>query len=402
MTTPAFDDREHRRGLVLGLTLSEVLLLLLFLLMLALAWRLSIAKELFDDASNEIEDLQKEVQELHIQLGGYAAIRAQLEAIVASGSLDDAVKQLGELAQLRTELSALRAENEAIVAATDLQELDPESIALLNQLVLAARAANPTDPPAVLREVTALIEIVGPAAGKLDTLVNALEAAKKINPGDPPAALVSGFNYANTIKSTLASQALDAMPAEEVASNAAANVRAGKLGDHNWPPIISLSEADGYYFQVGRAELSPPFREKLGGDIVGLLKDMIQQYRVDVIEIIGHTDEQPLAPKVSNLDTALVSVLRTGEDASALLPADNAGLGMSRATAVAEVLLADPTLAAINILPLSAAQVVETGDRLTTGASAGDVRERRRIEIRVRRSADLERMLQSGGTARSE
>jgi hypothetical protein len=37
MTTRVVDEREHRRGLVLGLTLAEVLLLLLFLVMLALS-----------------------------------------------------------------------------------------------------------------------------------------------------------------------------------------------------------------------------------------------------------------------------------------------------------------------------------------------------------------------------
>ena len=36
----ASDEREHRRGLVLGLTMAEVLLLLLFLLLLALAARI--------------------------------------------------------------------------------------------------------------------------------------------------------------------------------------------------------------------------------------------------------------------------------------------------------------------------------------------------------------------------
>jgi putative DNA-invertase from lambdoid prophage Rac len=36
MTRHLVDEREHRRGLVLGLTLAEVLILLLFLLLLAL------------------------------------------------------------------------------------------------------------------------------------------------------------------------------------------------------------------------------------------------------------------------------------------------------------------------------------------------------------------------------
>ncbi|MCC2099180.1 MAG: hypothetical protein KDJ29_19985, partial [Hyphomicrobiales bacterium] len=36
MNPELIDDREYRRGMILGLTLAEVLLLLLFLLMLAL------------------------------------------------------------------------------------------------------------------------------------------------------------------------------------------------------------------------------------------------------------------------------------------------------------------------------------------------------------------------------
>jgi hypothetical protein len=140
------------------------------------------------------------------------------------------------------------------------------------------------------------------------------------------------------------------------------------------------------FFESGKADLSPSFHELLDGKIAEQLKDMVSKYDVDVIEVIGHTDEQPLAPKLSNLDTSLLTVLRGRETAAELVPTDNAGLGMARAVAVAQVLMANPALNSLRILPLSGAQLITTGDVLTTGVT-GDVPERRRIEIRVRRHA---------------
>ncbi|APO72198.1 hypothetical protein IE4872_PD01677 (plasmid) [Rhizobium gallicum] len=67
-----------------------------------------------------------------------------------------------------------------------------------------------------------------------------------------------------------------------------------------------------------------------------------------------------------------------------MLPADNAGLGLARALAVAIELKADKKLEGATILPMSAAQLVLPGDTLTRG-QAGNVESRRRIEIRIRR-----------------
>ena len=71
---------------------------------------------------------------------------------------------------------------------------------------------------------------------------------------------------------------------------------AGKM--HDWPPIISMSELDGYHFTTGSAELSEGFKRKLrqkSADIAALAK----QYRVDVVEVIGHTDKQPISGRPS-------------------------------------------------------------------------------------------------------
>jgi len=54
---------------------------------------------------------------------------------------------------------------------------------------------------------------------------------------------------------------------------------------------------------------------------------------------------------------------------------------------VVKVLAADARLGVFRILPLSGAQLIDTDGRLTRWDEQGDVRERRRIEIRMRKSS---------------
>jgi outer membrane protein OmpA-like peptidoglycan-associated protein len=157
---------------------------------------------------------------------------------------------------------------------------------------------------------------------------------------------------------------------------------------HKWPPIINLSEAGGYYFEVGSAELSEDFKAALIDRVAPKILQIAAEYPdVDVIEVIGHTDEQIIRRRYSNLDTGLIDVLKTGEVAS-LVPADNAGLGISRAVAVVTRLQQDNRLRERfpRIIPMSGAQVIQVDETVSQG-SGGDVRERRRIEIRLRKYA---------------
>ena len=157
---------------------------------------------------------------------------------------------------------------------------------------------------------------------------------------------------------------------------------------HQWPPIIRLSEADGNFFKTGSAELSPEFREKLTTSTPAQIAGLIKKYDVDVIEVVGHTDEQPVGVRQSNLDRGLVPVLRNYAEVASLAPADNAGLGLARAVAVVSVLSRSPLLAGYKLIPLSGAQLVNTDETLAIdGFFSGDVRERRRIEIRLRKSS---------------
>lgn len=73
------------------------------------------------------------------------------------------------------------------------------------------------------------------------------------------------------------------------------------------PPIINLSEARGYNFDVGKSALSADFNQKLKEIIIPELKREGQRYNATVIEVIGHTDEQRVPPNTtSNLDTQLL------------------------------------------------------------------------------------------------
>jgi len=163
------------------------------------------------------------------------------------------------------------------------------------------------------------------------------------------------------------------------------------LGRHNWPPIIKIKEADGEFFLVGSAQVSPAFEAKIRRDVVPRILELVTRFQTDVVEIVGNTDEQPIPPGIpSNLDTMSIDVLAKGESPARLNAADNVGLGFARALAVVQILSKDDRLKNLTILPLSAAQVIDVDGKLSNGSKGGDVKERRRIEIRVRQSGVTE------------
>jgi len=200
-------------------------------------------------------------------------------------------------------------------------------------------------------------------------------------------ALASAIDQAGSAKSgpKLTPEQVVTLIEKGIAASKLQRANEGGRGQHNWPPIINLSEAGGYYFASGSAVLTPDFAAALRNVVITRLLDIADSFDVDVIEVIGHTDEQPVANHASNLDRYLSSVTLAGTDAAVLQWSDNAGLGLARALAVVKVLASDARLAAFRILPLSGAQLIDTDGRLTRW-EGGDVRERRRIEIRMRKS----------------
>ena len=316
----------YRRGIVLGLTMAETMLLLVFCLLLAAA-----------------VVFQREEQKLNEK--------------------DSALRNaLAELASAQRFLKDKIGDNwQHVVEGADASE----------QLEKAGLS---------VKEVTAAAPFIG-------TIMELHEQ------GATEADLKELMAIAKAVEEALRNSGVTTKDPAQIAALIEAGVEAQATsstgenrGKHNWPPIITLSEAQGHYFETGSARLSPRFRNDLTGPVTERLLQIIKDYDVNVIEVIGHTDEQPIAARPSNLDKGLLPVLQGQVPVDGLIPADNAGLGLARAVSVVEVLLQDERLKRYRILPYSGAQIIDLGDKLSNGTSTGDVRQRRRIEIRLRRA----------------
>ena len=331
----------YQRGLVLGLTMAEIMILLVFCLLIAMAAFLKREETRRMAAEQEVQEqkLQNErTREVMAELGKSVALAEKVESLSGLSDPQAIDKYWRELVDSRTVV----AEIEKKLSVKDLRE---------GLATLSALRSNGIDVDKAIHDAE-IVAAVQRAMGK---------------PGETPAATQA---------------ILDAI--------ARGTSTAGPAG-HQWPPIIRMSEADGYYFKSGSAELSPTFQETLVNKTPAEILDYIRKYDVDVIEVVGHTDERPIGLRqYSNLDRDLLSVLKNDAGVVSLVPADNAGLGLARAVAVVSVLRQSALLAGYKLIPLSGAQLVNTDETLALAGSPGDVRERRRIEIRLRKSAPSE------------
>lgn len=328
-TSVSSEQRGYGRGLILGLTMAESMLLLVFCLLLAAG--AIIARERSTSERIKVDKLAVEV-ELQKQEDSNALLEEKLEVFrkTVAGS-DELEKEWRELELAKTKVDQI------LETGLTLEEVVP----MAGRLRDSGLTAND-------------IEKLAPA-------IKVLRDKVVVSPS----------------KQTPEEQLLEVIrKAKESEGNAK---------PHEWPPIISLSETNGYFFKSGSAELSPSFDAALRENTAGQIADIAAKYAVDVVEVIGHTDEQKISRLGSNLDAELQDVLGGTAPVGVLHPADNAGLGLARAIAVAKVLKSVPALQAVTILPMSGAQLILPDDTLTNGTQAGDVKSRRRIEIRVRK-----------------
>ncbi len=329
----------YRQGLVLGLTMAEIMILLIFCLLITMAAFLKREQAKREEAEQQIRvERVSSMADRNL----VAAIRQNPELyerlrsdVVTSSGVKAVDEFWRELVESRNAMADLKkgglSENDIRDQLADMERLKSRGISLDK----AVRDA----------EIVAGIEKVMPAAGQ---------------PSTPP----------------------------QMIADAVSRGLSGNQPGHQWPPIIRLSEADGNFFRTGSAELSPEFRERLLVSTPEQILALIRKYDVDVIEVVGHTDEQPVGLRQSNLDRDLVPVLRNYASIASLVPADNAGLGLARAVSVVSVLSRSPLLAGYRLIPMSGAQLINTDETLAiAGSFSGDVRERRRIEIRLRKSS---------------
>jgi flagellar motor protein MotB len=315
----ARQSSSYRAGLVLGLTMAEIMLLIIFCLLIALAAYLRFEKAKLDKTQAKLDAAQAVPDSQGI---------SQADRIVV-----DAVKQNPGLYEKIRE----------VVNSPNGKPIDEFWRDLVTDPSVAAEYRK-LGTPEQLRQKLA-------EANELQSMMTK-----------------DGSQLSKNSIKALIQKGLDA------------------IAGHQWPPIINLSEANGHYFKTGSAELAPDFRLELMTNVPERIIALIKQYDVDVIEVVGHTDEQPIGVRPSNLDQGLVRVLN-GAAIGSLVPADNAGLGLARAVSVVSVLRESKLLADYKLIPLSGAQLVNTDETLALKGTPGDIRERRRIEIRLRKSS---------------
>lgn len=329
----------YRRGMVLGLTMAETMLLLVFCLLISAA-------------------------------SVFSRSRLQ-QAILAQSNRD----VQSELARTKKELQ------EANSTITLLRAYRPSNSQLNDEWErLVVKGAE------AIQKLKAAGVDLAEAADAAPFLAQMMDAHKK---GMTGVDVTGSIELGKDIAQEFANEPGGVPKAEEIRQLIRRGREAAKAGagGHKWPPIITLSEADRYYFETGSAELSTDFRAALSSAIMQELLQNIEEFPdVNVIEVIGHTDEQRITSRPSNLDEGLLPIMQEGGAVGQLSPADNAGLGLARAVSVAQLLRADARLSRFSILPYSGAQVIDVTDMVPVTRTFSDVRERRRIEIRLRKS----------------
>lgn len=173
-------------------------------------------------------------------------------------------------------------------------------------------------------------------------------------------------------------------------------------GDHSWRIVIPLEDTDGYSFESGQSLPNEEFVKKFNGKaVVDILSHLDQHGKnIDLIEVVGHTDEVPV--KEDDRDTEIDYYIKDFVNdyivnagrippvsrIQALAHADNAGLGLVRATVVAAMIAhairdRHPD---VEVHPLSAAFLINTDGTLAAGKlNRNGQKSRRRIEVFFRK-----------------
>ena len=382
-TSIAQAGNSYRRGVIFGLTMAEVLLLLIFCLLLFMAT----LNERIEELSKFNETLESQnleyLRENKILLAQNVRYKENIDALGQDTSVpievyevvtkmdDEELFKFVENSELASTLSpedfsevfekaeqwdtvTNQPQNPKVDIITDLaKELKPEQ---LNKLIENAYVASQTD---------------------AEVLDAALEEFNKPKEKPPEPALAPIDPKIRELAESVSLDDLKLLAEGKMEEK----VEAG----NNWPPIISLPEAENYSFKLGSAQLTESFKGQLSNEIVNQILRTLSEYDADLIEVIGHTDLQPMSmARVTNLDKSALEYFETADKVS-LRARDNAGLGYARALSVTKHLLQTPELKDYTILPYSAAQMVTPNHTITTKDDKFDSSQLRRIEIRVRR-----------------
>ena len=417
LSTLSNDNEGYRRGSVFGFTLAEILLLLIFCILLFY--------KINDDRQKESENvLRATINKLNYSLYEINAVKHSefiTQLIVSAQSLENTNPQ--KAAQFLNNLNgdANYLNQMQLATAFDwyrLQNQAQEAIAksthseFISQLITSAQSLENTNPQKAEQFLNNLndesnylnqlqlstadewVELTTQAQRSVsEEIFSTLSQLDETQTNNLLQNVELATNFtASELEQMTTKQANEVDPEKAVMINQVSKEQlekliAGELVEEgkNWPPIISLSEARNYSFQVGSAYLTAEFKEQIKGGIANQVLSLLEEYEADVIEVIGHTDLQPMREdRKTNLDDYSIQFLQD-DDEIALRAKDNAGLGYARALSVAKELMRVPALAEYTILPYSAAQVITPDETLNDGSLNIESSQLRRIEIRVRR-----------------
>lgn len=159
------------------------------------------------------------------------------------------------------------------------------------------------------------------------------------------------------------------------------------------PPIIVIKDEGAYRFASGSAEIPEKMSNYILQKIVPEIETKTKEYRINVVEIIGHTDGQANGQITSNLDVNLENVVSGNIPIGNLRAGSNADLGLMRALSVAKILRdiqnKQGRLKGLSFRAYSAAQLILPNGQFAAIARQDDVT-RRRIEIRFTRLGEVQ------------
>ena len=369
------EGQGYRRGVIFGLTMAEVLLLLIFCLLLFLKLindRMEEAEKKRDELKDKNVELEKSVSDLQEDL---TVLESYLATTEPQSNQSDFVQQISQSASLLEVFDPEKTSELTTLLKEDPRALEKIKIATDDQWAELTTKTQFNVSEELYQTLSALNE----------EQVQNLMSNADIAANTPPSALQD-----------MTSKPAPPTPDESYRDELAAQVTideleklaAGRMTEegNNWPPIISLPDAENFSFEVGSAKLTDGFKVQLRSNIADQILETLQQYDADVIEVIGHTDLQRMRQEIrtTNLDAEALRFFTSDNDFT-LRAKDNAGLGYARALSVTKQLKNIPELSDYTILPYSGAQLISPDETINLNPDQFDSSQLRRIEIRVRR-----------------
>lgn len=159
------------------------------------------------------------------------------------------------------------------------------------------------------------------------------------------------------------------------------------------PPILLIKDENSR-FDPGSAVIPQTMLDYITNKLVPDIQKTTKTYNINTVEIIGHTDEQPIGIINSNLDNSLEVAASQGGSVSVLKAGSNADLGLMRSLAVVKELLKiqkQNKMPGVQFRAYSAAQLILPNGEFAPIPQAKRQSEpnRRRIEIRFTRLGEV-------------